>query len=98
MLAVFASSPGQVSASPLAYVWLLSPSFMIFASEFWRDVMADVPGAPWLPIVLNAAFYGTIVFLLRYLCLDGADRYLGRIPQPRGVRRLGADAGPAEGG
>lgn len=56
---------------------LLSPASIIFINEFdgLNDFSKD---APWLPVVLNFAAYGFLLFLTRRLCLVNADRWLGR--------------------
>jgi hypothetical protein len=36
------------------------------------------PQAPWLPVLVNFALYGGILFFIRHHCLTRADHYLRR--------------------
>ena len=55
----------------------LSPAFIVYINEEGTlDGLGPLP--PWLPITLNFAFYGLLLFLIRRHCLRRADAYLRR--------------------
>jgi ABC-type Na+ efflux pump permease subunit len=57
------------------YLYLLCPLFAPWLNEFHglSDFERD---APWLPVLLNFAFYGGVLYLIRRHCLSKADWYL----------------------
>lgn len=82
--------------------YLLSPASMIAVTEAGQFELffGDVP--PLVPIAVNYLGYGLILFLIRTVCLEGADRALGRArprvvaaPPQSGYPHSGADVAPA---
>jgi hypothetical protein len=68
---------------------LLGPAGIIPFTEF--SDLHEIIAAPWLAVVLNTVFYGTILFVVRLCCLVNAPGLLGRaerlparLPEPVG--------------
>ncbi len=76
-----------VDEGPVVYPLLLSPVSIIAMVEF-PELADDVLGTPVpvLALVLTYAWHAAVWFLFRWLCLENADRYLGRIGPPAGRR------------
>ncbi len=66
------------------FLLLLSPATIIIMAERVGEAhhyhLAHTFGVPAVvPICLNFALYGTVLYVFRRLCLTRADRYLGRL-------------------
>ncbi|MFO8009135.1 MAG: ABC transporter permease subunit [Candidatus Brocadiia bacterium] len=72
----------QMDRPPAAWLWLLSPVTVPFLAEIsvW-ELRTVWEASPWMPILVNYAYYAAIMLALRWLCLSRAERYLGRLPE-----------------
>ena len=82
------------------YLELLSPATMIIMAERADAYYAfartfRVPAA--VPICINFALYGTVLFVFRRLCLTRADKYLGRVGTGHEAAASGDQGGGASG-
>ena len=59
---------------------LLSPASIIPFTEF--SDLDEFNHAPWLAVILNTLTYGTVLFVVRLLCLTNAPGLLGRAERP----------------
>jgi hypothetical protein len=59
------------------YLYLLSPLVAPWLNEF-HGLSELEPSAPWMPVLVNFAFYGGVLYLIRRHCLSRADWYLRR--------------------
>ncbi len=76
----------------LACVTLLSPATVVFWNEIEFNFLKHTFGEfVWLPFFLNFAGYGIAIAFFRALCLNNADRWLGRVAGEEG--RLIEDRG-----
>ena len=66
------ASPGD----SLSYLVLLSPATVIPFNEFFA--LDEIFATPAVAVMLNFAFYGFVLFVLRAACLRDLDRHLGR--------------------
>jgi ABC-type transport system involved in multi-copper enzyme maturation permease subunit len=62
--------------TPLSYLFLLSPASIIPFTEF--SALDEFHSSPWLAMFFNYAYYGAILLIMRWACLDGAPWFLGR--------------------
>lgn len=68
---------------PVGYLFLLSPATIIPFTEF--SALDELNNTPWLAMIFNYGYYGVILLVVRWACLDGAPRFLGRTEKPRGA-------------
>jgi ABC-type transport system involved in multi-copper enzyme maturation permease subunit len=72
---------------------LVSPATVIVCNEFvWLDHFMY---APWLAVILNFTGYACVLFVVRAICLNRADHWLGRGIE-RSTRSTPPPPGPAE--
>jgi ABC-type transport system involved in multi-copper enzyme maturation permease subunit len=62
---------------PARYLTLLCPLLVPSMNEL-GSLDDFEPQAPWLPVLVNFALYGGILFFIRHHCLTRADHYLRR--------------------
>ena len=62
------------------WLMLLSPASIIPFTEF--SGLDEFSHAPWLAVILNTLAYGTVLFVVRLLCLTNAPGLLGRAERP----------------
>ena len=62
--------------SPLSYLFLLSPASILPFTEF--SALDELNNTPWMAMLFNYAYYGSILLIVRWACLDGAPRFMGR--------------------
>lgn len=67
----------NVSGLAWSHLLLLSPATMIAHTEF--TAIDGLVIGPWGAIIGNFLWHGFILFYFRRLCLENADRYLGRL-------------------
>ncbi|MFW6162758.1 MAG: hypothetical protein ACODAJ_08290 [Planctomycetota bacterium] len=72
---------------------LASPGTMVVLTEFAPRVEVPVP----VLIALNTLAYAGVLVLFRTMCLNAADRLLGRVEEPPPVPYVTMPAGPQEG-
>ncbi|MGQ0636770.1 MAG: hypothetical protein ACT4QC_19335 [Planctomycetaceae bacterium] len=74
VMILFEHSAGPKSA--LTYFGLLSPAFIIPMNEF--NLLDEFTKLPWVAVVLNFLGYGFALVVIRGVCLNYADQWLGR--------------------
>jgi ABC-type transport system involved in multi-copper enzyme maturation permease subunit len=74
-LAIFLRSAGWQHRHLIACTSLLSPAAIVPFNEF--DDLREF-GEPWVAVLVNFAFYGLLLLVIRFICLRHADRWLGR--------------------
>jgi hypothetical protein len=62
------------------WLTLLSPASIIPFTEF--SGLDEFSHAPWLAVILNTLTYGSVLFVVRLLCLTNAPGLLGRAERP----------------
>jgi ABC-type transport system involved in multi-copper enzyme maturation permease subunit len=77
---------------PGSYMFLLSPAATVIFAEM--NVFDDLFDGWALPMTVAFLWHGGILLFVRRLCLDRADKYLGRVPsEPEYVVRAMAERG-----
>ena len=79
LLLMIFESTGFEPDEPGGLLLLLSPAALVFLTEI-RE-LDELEVGMWVPIIVNFVWYGIIALFLRWLCLNHADRYLGRVPE-----------------
>lgn len=80
--------------TPLSYLFLLSPASIIPFTEF--SALDEFHSSPWLAMFFNYAYYGAILLIVRWACLDGAPGFLGRKERRRALFESGISRRPDE--
>jgi hypothetical protein len=70
-------SPGEMDRSMVALTLLVSPAMIIILNEL--NGLRDLFDAPWIAVTVNSIGYGIALAVFRRLCLNHADRLLGRL-------------------
>ena len=60
------------------YLLILSPTVVIQRIESGVSAVQEIPDPAWAFYLLNAAFYGVLLWLFRHISLKDADQRLGR--------------------
>jgi ABC-type transport system involved in multi-copper enzyme maturation permease subunit len=62
--------------SSWTFLFLFSPMMIVPFNEF--NGLHEFAGRPWEAMIVNFVGYGTMLILIRRICLINADRFLGR--------------------
>jgi len=79
---VFIGLPLSIAYGPLSktsdhfLLLLSSPATILFCSEF--GLLEHYMEAPWAGVIINFAGYACALIVIRAICLDRADKWLGR--------------------
>ena len=76
-LAMLYASTGSLERSNMALTLLVSPAMIIILNELGG--LRDLFDAPWVAVATNFIGYGIALAVFRSLCLNHADRLLGRL-------------------